>query len=63
MNWTSDKVSPHCNRQMKDVRIRKQLEKQFPGMFMEIRYEDVASDPVTMANRIYQFAYSQDVPD
>ena len=54
-------VSVVCERQMKDVRIRKQLEKQFPGTFMEIRYEDVASDPVTMANHIYQFLYSQDI--
>ena len=56
-------VSTACERQMKDVRIRKQLEEQFPGMFLEIRYEDVASDPVTMATRIYHFVYSQDVPD
>ena len=60
---TTDTVSSACDRQMKDVRIRKQLEKQFPGMFLEIHYEDVASDPVTMANRIYQFANSQDIPD
>ena len=60
---TRDIVSTACERQMKDVRIRKQLEKQFPGMFLEIRYEDVASDPVTLANRIYHFLYSEDVPD
>ena len=60
---TPDIVSTACERQMKDVRIRKQLEEQFPGMFLEIRYEDVASDPVTMATRIYHFVYSQDVPD
>ena len=56
-------VSTACERQMKDVRIRKQLEEQFPGMFLEIRYEDVASDPVTMATRINHFLYYQDVPD
>ena len=56
-------VTTVCERQMKDVRIRKQLEEHFPGMFLEIRYEDVASDPVTMATRIYHFLYSQDVPD
>ena len=60
---TQDTVSTACDRQMKDVTIRKQLEKQFPEMFMEIHYEDIASDPVTMTNRIYQFAYSQDTPD
>ena len=62
-NLSQGLVSMVCERQMKDVRIRKQLEKQFPGTFLEIRYQDVASDPVTMANRIYQFAYSQDVPE
>ena len=60
---TLDIVSTACERQMKDVRIRKQLEEQFPGMFLEIRYEDVASDPVTMATRIYHFLHSQYVPD
>ena len=60
---TRNIVSTACERQMKDVRIRKQLEEEFPGMFLEIRYEDVASDPVTMATRIYHFLYSQDVPD
>ena len=56
-------VTTACERQMKDVRIRKELEEQFPGIFLEIRYEDVASDQVTMATRIYHFLYSQDVPD
>ena len=55
-------VTMVCERQMRDVRIRKELEEQFPGMFLEICYEDVASDPVTMATRIYHFLYSQDVP-
>ena len=59
---TEDIVSTACERQMKDIKIRKQLEKRFPEMFLEIHYEDVASDPVNRANRIYQFAYSQDVP-
>ena len=56
-------VTTACERQMKDVRIRKQLEEEFPGMFLEIRYENVASNPAAMATRIYHFLYSQDVPD
>ena len=56
-------VTTACERHMKDVRIRKQMEEQFPGMFLEIRYEDVESNPVTMATRIYHFLYSEDVPD
>ena len=55
-------VTTACKRQMKDIRIREKLEEQFPRMFLEIRYEDVASDPVTMATHIYHFLYSQDVP-
>ena len=62
-NLSKDLASMVCECQMKDVRIRKQLEKQFPQTFLEIHYEDVASDPVNMANRIYQFLYSEDVPD
>ena len=30
---------------------------------MEIHYEDIAANPIKMANRIYQFAYSEDAPD
>ena len=52
-----------CQRIMKDVMIRKELEKQFPDMFMEIHYEDIAANPTKMASRIYQFAYSEDAPD
>ena len=52
-----------CQRMMKDVVIRKELEKQFPDMFMEIHYEDIAANPIKMANRVYQFAFSEDAPD
>ena len=52
-----------CQRMMKDVMIRKELEKQFPNMFMEIHYEDIAANPIEMTNRIYQFAFSKDAPD
>ena len=61
-NYRKDSIKL-CNRQMKDIEIRKELEKRYPNMFMEIRYEDVAANPIEMANRIYQFAYAEDVPE
>ena len=63
LHWLSQKAENVCQRIMKDVFIRKELEKQFPNMFMEIHYEDIAANPIEMANRIYQFAYSEDAPD
>ena len=36
------KLPVACERQMKDVTIWKQSEKQFPMTFLEIHYEDVA---------------------
>ena len=52
-----------CRRQMKDVEVRKNLEKIYPNMFMEIHYEEAATNPVDVAKRIYQFVYSEDIPE
>ena len=56
-------ISLVCQRVMKDITIRKELEKQYPNMFMEIHYEDIASRPIEMANRMYQFTYTEDAPE
>ena len=63
LHWLSQRSVKVCQRIMKDVMIRKELEKQFPNMFMEIHYEDIAANPIKMANHIYQFVYSEDAPD
>ena len=52
-----------CRRPMKDIELRKDLEKRYPNMFMEIHYEDVAANTIDMAKRIYQFVYSEDIPE
>ena len=48
---------------MQDIELRKELEKLYPNMFMEIHYEDVAANSIDMAKRIYQFVYSEDIPE
>ena len=52
-----------CKRQMKDIEIRKDLEKQYPNTFMEIHYEDAAANTIDVAKRVYQFIYSENVPE
>ena len=56
-------ISSACRRPMKDIELRRNLEKRYPNMFMEIHYEDVAANTVDMAKRIYQFVYSEDIPE
>ena len=37
-------VSNLCRRQFLDITLRKEMEKMYPNMFMEILYENVASN-------------------
>ena len=59
---TEHNVSKLCQRQLKDISIRKKLEKLYPKMFMEVIYEDVASNPLDMAEEIYRFSFSESLP-
>ena len=59
----NDPIRKVCRRQMKDIEVRKDLEKQYPNMFMEIHYEDAATNTIDVAKRIYQFVYSEDIPE
>ena len=51
-----------CHRQLKDISIRKDLERLYPQVFKEVMYEDVASNPLDMAEEMYRFSFSESVP-
>ena len=44
---------------MKDVLKRKQLEKKFPNMFMEVLYDSIATNPFVEGNKMHKFAFSK----
>ena len=53
-----------CPQIYADIQIRKSLEKKYQSTFLEVFYEEVAKDPVQMANKVYDFVGSkQNVPD
>ena len=43
-----------CSRLVKDVSIRETLEQKYPGQLMQIRYEDLATNPIKSAETMYQ---------
>ena len=56
-------VSNLCRRQLRDITLRKEMEKMYPKMFMEILYENVASNTLKMAEKIYRFSFGESVPE
>ncbi len=48
-----------CQRQMKDIQKRTQLESRFPNTFLEVLYDSVAIDPLRESVKIYNFAFSK----
>lgn len=48
-------VSEFCERVITDINTRKELENEFPGSFLQIRYEDLSLNPVEMTRRMYEF--------
>lgn len=44
-----------CGRIMKDILVRRQLEAKYPENFMQIKYEDLALNPIEMARTLYEF--------
>ena len=52
-----------CQRQMKDVVIAKKLEELYPGTFMEVHYEHLASDTEQVSKGIYNFLFNSKLPD
>ena len=44
-----------CSRLVKDVSIRETLEQKYPGQLMQIRYEDLATNPIKSAETMYKY--------
>ena len=44
-----------CSRLLKDVSIRETLEQKYPGQLIQIRYEDLATNPIKSAETMYQY--------
>ncbi len=42
-----------CSKMLDDIRIRRDLEKKYPGVFLETYYESLADAPLHMLNTIY----------
>ena len=61
--FSEHNASNLCHRQLKDISIRKDLEKLYPKMFKEVIYEDVASNPLDMAEEMYRFSFSESVTE
>ena len=52
-----------CLRQMNDVLIARELEKKFPGTFIEVQYEHLASDTKEVSESIYNFLFNSNLPN
>ncbi len=59
---TRRKVEKFCPRISKDVTLRKQLEAQYPGSFLELRYEDIADDLLSNAEKVFKFVWNAKPP-
>ncbi len=57
-------VERACPRVMRDVRLRRHLERRFPGTFLELRFEDMAGDEdfEATAQQLHQFVFGRDPP-
>ena len=58
----TNKISSMCHRQMKDVVIANKLKKSYPGTFLEVQYEQLASDIAKVSENIYNFLFDSNVP-
>lgn len=54
--FTKDTSYHFCNRIFQDIKSRMELEKVYSNRILQVRYEDIAMDPLKMAQRIYEFA-------
>ena len=44
-----------CDKMLRDIHSRKTLQHQFPDSFLEIRYENLASNPIKILHKLYAF--------
>ncbi|XP_013402197.1 carbohydrate sulfotransferase 5 [Lingula anatina] len=52
---TENEGSILCLSMLQDIQARKELEKIYPGRFLQIRYEDNAAKPTVAAFKVYDF--------
>ena len=62
LNYYSREAKLYCQQMAADIRIRKRLEKQFPGQFYTLFFEQLADDPIVKAREVYRFLGETDVP-
>jgi len=55
-------ASIYCRQVVADVRWRQRLEREFPGRFYSLTYEQLVIDPFGRASDIYRFVGETDVP-
>ena len=61
-NYTNPKqILRMCERQMKDVDIAKRLTELYPNTIMEIQYEQLASDTMTVSQNMYKFLFDSNI--
>jgi hypothetical protein len=57
----SDEARDLCTAMLHDIRIRRRLEQNFKNNFLELRYEEMAEDPVQAAKKVYRLMV-EDMP-
>ena len=45
----------YCRTVVRDVQVRRKLEKRFPGKIINIIYEDLVQEPLRYTEKIYEF--------
>ena len=50
-----------CDQMLNDYQIFEVLSKKYPGVFIKVKYEDLAESPVTTAEKIYNH-FGEDLP-
>ena len=48
-------ASMYCSRVLRDVQLRKEMEKAYPNSFLQVIYEDFVKKPFSHAERVYRF--------
>ena len=44
-----------CHRMRRDLRVRTDLERRFPGVLLQVQYEQFVRQPITTQRAIYNF--------
>ena len=60
-SFSTQQISSLCKRQIQDIKTRLELQKLYPYMFMELHYEDISSNPLSIAQKLYNFTYNSNM--